>query len=511
MHDAIVERLIAGAADKLRETQGVARQVPDEIGRVMRVDVEAALALTQASLKADVPELRGDVGAAHAAVRRCRFPRDEHQALFGAMAELAYALEDIEQAAATADYPEPEITISLPRQHLVPRSALEHELDALEARLQEFDRRLADIEKQQSGAHEFEDQDELIADVTVHAGAQSLVAHELAGQRQVDIRGLFHVIEGLGRIVRSFVSTVAPSVARVTRALKTAAAALGRSSREVVSAGGTVVRVALQARPGGFATGDRFRDFEGAPEMVVVPVGSFMMGAPDSDVDSSPVERPQHEVTIAKPFAVGIAPVTRGEFAQFVAATKHQVEVGAYVLKRERWTHDTTRSWRDPGFAQTDDHPVVCVSWHDAEAYVAWLRERSGKVYRLLSEAEWEYCCRARTTTPYSTGGAITAEQANFGQASNGTTSVAKFPPNPWGLRDMHGNVWEWCEDSWHRDYSGSPPSDGSVWQGGDQSLRVQRGGSWLVRSQFLRSTVRDADQSDVRVSNVGFRVARTL
>jgi formylglycine-generating enzyme required for sulfatase activity len=134
-----------------------------------------------------------------------------------------------------------------------------------------------------------------------------------------------------------------------------------------------------------------------------------------------------------------------------------------------------------------------------------------GKAYRLLSEAEWEYCCRAGTATAYSTGDAITAEQANFGGNSNGTTPVSKFPPNPWGLRDMHGNVWEWCEDRWHEDYSGNPPSDGSVWRSEDQSFRVLRGGSWGSNPENLRSADRYGGLPDYRDNLVGFRVARTL
>jgi hypothetical protein len=141
----------------------------------------------------------------------------KHRALFGAIAELHYALEEIEEAAAAADNPESETSILLPRQHLVPRSALADALDVLEARLTDFDQKLFEIERQRSGASDYADQDALIEYVTTRAGAQSLVAHELAAQRQVDIRGLSHVIEGLGRIVAGFVASVAPTVARVTR------------------------------------------------------------------------------------------------------------------------------------------------------------------------------------------------------------------------------------------------------------------------------------------------------
>jgi formylglycine-generating enzyme required for sulfatase activity len=217
------------------------------------------------------------------------------------------------------------------------------------------------------------------------------------------------------------------------------------------------------------------------------------MGSPPGEGGES--ERPQHKVRIAKPFAVGVAPITRGEFASFVDATNHEIEEG----------------WRNPGFDQRDDHPVVNVNWHDAKSYVRWLKEQSRKAYRLLSETEWEYCCRAGTTTPYSTGTEITHEQANFGRSFEGTTSVTKFPPNPWGLHDMHGNVWEWCEDNWHESYRGKPPKDGSVWRGGARSSRVLRGGSWSNIPWDLRSASRYRNRPVDRNYDVGFRVARTL
>jgi formylglycine-generating enzyme required for sulfatase activity len=242
--------------------------------------------------------------------------------------------------------------------------------------------------------------------------------------------------------------------------------------------------------------GARFRDFDAAPEMIIVPAGEFLMGSPEGE--GTPDEHPQHPVTIANPFAVGIYPVIRGEFAAFVKASGHK------VAKKS--------SWRDPGFPQKDDHPVVWANWHDAQAYVAWLTETSGgRPYRLLSEAEWEYCCRAGTTSAYGIGESITPAQANFGPYSKGTTSVLKFPPNPWGLYDMHGNVWEWCEDNWHEDYEGSPPSDGLAWAGGDPSSRVLRGGSWDYSPVILRSADRGRGRPGSRDDAIGFRVARTL
>ena len=387
--------------------------------------------------------------------------------------------------------------MSLPRQHLVPRDVLLSGLEALEARLNDFDQKLADVERQQTGDRAYEDQDALIEYVTAHAGAQSAAAHQLAAQRQVDIRGLSHVIEGLGRILAAFVATVVPAVARVTQALKVTAKFLGRSGREVVAAGSEVIRTAARVQPGGFAPGNRFRDFDAAPEMIGVAAGEFVMGSPEGKGDND--ESPQHRVAIKNSFAVSIAPVTRGEFASFADATNYKT--------KER----SNRSWRNAGFDQGDDHPVVYVSWHDAQVYVAWLQERSGgKAYRLLSEAEWEYCCRAGTASEYSTGDSITAEQANFGGDVRGTTSVFRFPPNPWGLRDMHGNVSEWCEDNWHESYEGKPPLDGSVWRGGDKSRRVLRGGSWIHNPQELRSACRLWNPPDGRYNYIGFRVART-
>jgi formylglycine-generating enzyme required for sulfatase activity len=253
-----------------------------------------------------------------------------------------------------------------------------------------------------------------------------------------------------------------------------------------------------------------FKDFSTGPQMIVVPAGEFMMGSPEGE--GGDAERPRHKVTIKDAFAVGMCPVTRGEFAAFIGATNRKIELGAYVWNSRQWKEDPSKSWRDPGFRQDDDHPVACVNWHDAQAYVAWLRERSGgKPYRLLSEAEWEYCCRAGATSVYSTGKSITPAQANFGQNAKGTTSVFRFPPNAWGLRDMHGNVWEWCEDNWHGDYSGGLPTDGSVWRGGDKSSRVLRGGSWGNLPQVLRSAIRDRGHPVFRDNYVGFRVARTL
>jgi formylglycine-generating enzyme required for sulfatase activity len=248
------------------------------------------------------------------------------------------------------------------------------------------------------------------------------------------------------------------------------------------------------------------------PRMIHAPPGNlpltFMMGSAAGEGDDD--ERPQHKVTIGSAFAVGVYPVTRGEFAAFINVTRYDVGKGAHVWTGKDWKFDESKSWHDPGFPQEDDHPVVCVNWDDAQAYVAWLRDRTGgKLYRLLTEAEWEFCCRAGTTTAYSTGNTISTKQANF--KAKGTTSVSKFPPNPWGICDMQGNVWEWCEDNWHGSYKGKPPTDGSVWRGGSKSFGVLRGGSWGDIPDGLRSANRSRAQPGDRNNNIGFRVASTL
>ena len=152
--------------------------------------------------------------------------------------------------------------------------------------------------------------------------------------------------------------------------------------------------------------------------------------------------------------------------------------------------------------------PVINVSWNDAKEYVTWLARKTGQPYRLLTEAEWEFAARAGTTTKYAFGDTLDKQQAQFSESK--TAEVGGFPANAWGLHDMHGNVWEWCEDNWHPTYQGAP-QDGSVWQGGDVSLRVLRGGSWYNVPQFLRSAYRFRSPPGIRNYDSGFRVARTL
>lgn len=233
---------------------------------------------------------------------------------------------------------------------------------------------------------------------------------------------------------------------------------------------------------------DTFQDLPIAPEMVIVPGGIFLMGAPADD-DGLPNERPQHLVHIAS-LAIGKYTVT---FDEWDAAT------AAGGCNGYRPAHNWGRGRQ----------PVINVSWNDAQAYVAWLNHATGMRYRMLSEAEWEYAARAGTTTPFATGRSISRAQANF--ASNeGTRPVGSYSANAFGLHDMHGNVWEWTQDCWNPSYEGAP-SDGSAWTSGDCNQRVARGGSWANAAEFSRSTFRFRGQTALRGNVKGFRVARIL
>jgi formylglycine-generating enzyme required for sulfatase activity len=266
-----------------------------------------------------------------------------------------------------------------------------------------------------------------------------------------------------------------------------------------------------------------FKDLAEGPELVVVQAGEFLMGSPPDEDGRHPDgwEGPQHRVVIRTPFAVGRFAVTCGEFAAFVEATGHAMPDKMWTWESRKAEERGGRSFRNPGFAQTARHPVVGISFEDAAAYLRWLGERTGSTYRLLSEAEWEYVARAGTATPFWWGRSISTDQANYdgnytygdgskGTYRNGTEPVDSFAPNPWGLYQMHGNVWEWCADCWNANYHGAPADDSS-WSIGDCSQRVLRGGSWINDPQFLRAACRIRYRPDVRGNAVGFRVARRL
>src|SRR5215217_2099601 len=247
--------------------------------------------------------------------------------------------------------------------------------------------------------------------------------------------------------------------------------------------------------------------FKDCPDMVVVPAGSFTMGSPPAEEVAIEREREDEvRVAIAEPFAVGRFAVTRGEFAAFVAATGHKIDGDCYRLAGTRSQREAGADWRSPGFAPNDRHPVVCVSWHDARAYAAWLSALTERSYRLLSESEREYVTRAGSTTPFWWGAGISTDLANYdgtiaygsgaqGERRNGTVPVDSFSPNGWGLYNVHGNMWDWVDDCWNEKNAGNP-GDGTPRYGGDCGLCVQRGASWNnAHTRFARR-----DESGIRL-----------
>jgi formylglycine-generating enzyme required for sulfatase activity len=293
-------------------------------------------------------------------------------------------------------------------------------------------------------------------------------------------------------------------------------------------------------------SGAAFRECSECPEMVIIPAGHFVMGSSDAEKawaaahGGSPQavsdEAPPHDVTLPA-FALGRYDVTRGEYAAFVRATGHPSGDGCggghAIFK---WEKDPKSTWKDPGFAQTDRDPVVCVSWHDAQAYVVWLNTESGHAgaYHLPSESEWEYGARAGTTTKFYWGDDDAAAPVHaWFNANSGCQNIDRLfcdhgqthpvgakPPNAFGLYDMAGNVWQWTADCYDNSYAGIPAdgranevasSDPKAKDGQGNCLRVDRGGSWMFPAWLLRSATRERNPADYRNAIMGFRVARTL
>jgi formylglycine-generating enzyme required for sulfatase activity len=260
-----------------------------------------------------------------------------------------------------------------------------------------------------------------------------------------------------------------------------------------------------------------------APVMAVVPAGEFTMGSPEGEQFRLPNEK-QHRVRIHYPLAMTKYNVTRGEFAHFVAETGYEAKgCNLEGVGGMKWEPDG--DWRTPGFEQTDDHPVACINFHDATAYAEWLSGRTGQRYRLPSEAEWEHAMRGGTSTAYYWGPIWEPGRANVdgqpGQpGGRATTPGGTFPPNPFGLYDMAGNVWVWLADCYNASYDGAP-SDGSAWMSGNCAMRMRRSGSWFniekaIEGDFrqpgrLRSASRFASIPSLRYSSFGFRLVREL
>jgi formylglycine-generating enzyme len=290
-------------------------------------------------------------------------------------------------------------------------------------------------------------------------------------------------------------------------------------------------------------------------KLTLVPAGEFMMGSHESTEDTIAFfkktidsdlltpdvfedEHPQHRVRITRPFYLGTYHVTRGQFRQFIADTGYKTTAETadepkplgWDSKRKTFTRSKEFSWRNTGFDQTDDHPVVNVSWHDAVAFCKWLSKKEGKSYRLPTEAEWEYACRAGTTTRYFSGNdpETLAKVANVSDAAGKamfpgwkgaikandgyafTSPVGSFQPNAFGLYDMHGNAYHWCSDRHSDDYYAMSPRDDP--KGPDTGdANVLRGGSWVCVLYGVRSCARNWRLPGDYYFDRGFRVAASF
>jgi len=209
-------------------------------------------------------------------------------------------------------------------------------------------------------------------------------------------------------------------------------------------------------------------------EMVEIPGGTFLMGSPDSDMEAYDNEKPQREVTVPA-FAMGKFEVTQAQYEAVMG--------------------------NNPSAFKGANRPVETVSWIEAVEFC----QKLGKNYRLPTEAEWEFACRAGTTTTYFFGESLAKTQANY--YSDSTTDVGSFSANDFGLYDMHGNVWEWCLDNYHENYKGAP-TDGTAWTTtGDSKLAMLRGGSWGCNPRYCRSAYRGRLEPDYQNGSIGFRV----
>lgn len=280
-------------------------------------------------------------------------------------------------------------------------------------------------------------------------------------------------------------------------------------------------------------------------KLELVPAGEFIMGCTADDSEGQDDERPAHRVRITRPYYLGTYEVTRGQFRKFVDATGYQTDAEqdgrggwGYTGNDARpFKRDPQYTWRHTGFEQDDHHPVVNVSWNDAVAFCKWLSAVEGRPYRLPTEAEWEFACRAGTSTPWSCGSdpAGLAKVGNVADAAMntkfaewmkvsavdrekiGTATLVdgfvftapggQFEPNAFGLYDLHGNVWEWCADWDQADYYAHSPTDDPTGPLTGKA-RIRRGGSWLHSPTFSRSARRRRYAPDARNSPIGFRVA---
>lgn len=292
----------------------------------------------------------------------------------------------------------------------------------------------------------------------------------------------------------------------------------------------------LVISPASFAhqAGDTFTDCESCPDMVALPSGKAMIGAEPYEANRKRGDDDLRELNITYSLAIAKTEVTRAQYREFMESSGHvMIENGCNTWGRNRILgYVKNHRWDQPGYPQNEKHPVVCVSYDDAAAYAKWLSKRTNKPYRLLSSSEFEYATRAGTRGPWFWGSSNkdACKYANVGDAIirrnwehapvfhcedkyEYTAPVGSFEPNPWGLHDMLGNVWEWTEDCLHRDNS-KAPLDGSAWTSeddGECDRRIPRGGSWVSGTDWVRAAARSYDLAEYHSQLLGFRVALTL
>jgi formylglycine-generating enzyme required for sulfatase activity len=374
---------------------------------------------------------------------------------------------------------------------------------------------------------------ELAAAQAIRPGSQQMIdvhkrVDDMRKQRANGVLAQAHSALDAGNV------ELATQLAAQARAIDPELAALTAFDEQLTNA-----RLYASYKPGQVFT-DRYVDLPGkTPAMVVIPTGSFQMGAPADEEDRSDAETPQHEVTIGKGFAMARTTVTVAEFREFVRASGYvpdSVKLGGASVYDERsgaLRDDCSATWQDDyaGREADDKLPVVNISWNDAEAYADWLSQRTGKRYRLPSEAEFEYALRGGTSSRYWWGNAApkskvenltgSGDRSRSGRRWShsfrgyrdgywGPAPVMSFAANPFGLYDINGNVSEWALDCWHDNYIRAP-NDGSAWINPGCSAHVVRGGSWGSSPEQVNSAYRQGANADVRSGRVGFRVVREL
>src|SRR5215475_5940807 len=289
-----------------------------------------------------------------------------------------------------------------------------------------------------------------------------------------------------------------------------------------------------QSEECGLKPTDAFKECENCPEMVMVPAGEVLMGSNTGDIDSGLAaanEGPQHRAVVKQPIAIGRFEVTRDQFAAFVKSSGYEVSERCFTLENSQPQERANRSYLNPGFIQNGDHPAVCITWEDAKAYVQWLAQKTGKPYRLLSEAEFEYVARAGSASrfgvgdnpaelcKFANGADRTAKTAGlppdvaYLNCSDGfpfTAPVGSFAPNAFGLYDVIGNVWEWTEDCFYGDYL-TASAESAARNETACTSRTVRGGDWFSTQASLRPAARAKASVDAHYDDIGFRVARTL